>query len=178
MHSYEDRLRAVKLYIKLDKRIAATLTQLGYPTKNTLKTWYREYEQRQDVSTGYVRSRLKYSVEQKQSAANHYLDHDRCSAGTVKALGYPCLGTLSKWIDELSPDTKKRLVSKGIRTTHTDAFKNAAVIDLCMRPTSAQASANKLGVDRTTLYNWKNKLLGPEAPAFMKHQNDLQSLPD
>ena len=36
-----------------------------------------------------------------------------------------------------------------------------------MRPTSAQVSANKLGVDRTTLYNWKNKLLGPEAPASM-----------
>jgi len=39
MYSYEDRIRAVKLYIKLDKRIAATLTQLGYPTKNALKTW-------------------------------------------------------------------------------------------------------------------------------------------
>ena len=43
MYSYEDRIRAVKLYIKLDKRIAATLTQLGYPTKNALKTWCREY---------------------------------------------------------------------------------------------------------------------------------------
>ncbi len=38
MYSYEDRIRAVKLYIKLDKRIAATLIQLGYPTKNASKT--------------------------------------------------------------------------------------------------------------------------------------------
>ena len=45
MYSYEDRSRAVELYIKLDKRIAATLKPLGYPTKNALKTWYREYEQ-------------------------------------------------------------------------------------------------------------------------------------
>jgi len=36
MYSYEDRIRAVKLYNKLDKRIAATIIQLGYPTKNTL----------------------------------------------------------------------------------------------------------------------------------------------
>jgi hypothetical protein len=36
MYSYEDRIRAVKLYIKLDKRIAATIIQLGYPTKNAL----------------------------------------------------------------------------------------------------------------------------------------------
>ena len=34
MFSYEDRLRAVQLYIKLDKRIGLTIRQLGYPTKN------------------------------------------------------------------------------------------------------------------------------------------------
>ena len=32
MHSYEDRIRAVKLYIKLGKRAGATIRQLGYPT--------------------------------------------------------------------------------------------------------------------------------------------------
>jgi transposase InsO family protein/transposase-like protein len=178
MYSYEDRIRAVKLYIKLDKRIAATIVQLGYPTKNTLKTWYQEYEQRQDVSMGYARSRLKYSAKQKQFAVDQYLDHGRCITGTIKALGYPCWDTLTSWIGELAPETRKRLVSKGIRAVHSEAFKNAAVIDLCMRPISAQASANKLGVDRTTLYNWKNKLLGPEAPASMKNQDDLQPLPD
>jgi putative transposase len=36
MYSYEDRIRAVRLYIKLGKRIGATLRQLGYPTKNAL----------------------------------------------------------------------------------------------------------------------------------------------
>ena len=30
MFSYEDRLRAVRLYIKLDKRIGLTIRQLGY----------------------------------------------------------------------------------------------------------------------------------------------------
>lgn len=34
MYSYEDRLRAVRLYIKLGKRIGLTIRQLGYPTKN------------------------------------------------------------------------------------------------------------------------------------------------
>ena len=172
MYSCEERVRAVKLYIKLDKRISATIIQLGYPTKNALKTWYREYEQRQDVSTGYVRSRQKYSEAQKRLAVDHYLDHDRCIAGTIRALGYPSRGLLTSWIGELSPETKKRVVSKGHRAVRSEVFKNAAVIALCMRQTSAQASANKLGVDRTTLYNWKNKLLGPEAPASMTHKND------
>ena len=45
MYSYEDGIRAVKLYIKLGKRTSATIRQLGYPTKNALKSWHREYEQ-------------------------------------------------------------------------------------------------------------------------------------
>lgn len=45
MFSYEDRLRAVQLYVKLGKRIGLTIRQLGFPTKNTLKQWYQEYEQ-------------------------------------------------------------------------------------------------------------------------------------
>lgn len=36
MYSYEDRMRAVALYIKLGKRSKATIRQLGYPSKNGL----------------------------------------------------------------------------------------------------------------------------------------------
>jgi transposase-like protein len=43
MYSSEDRIRAVELYIKLGKRVAATIRQLGYPTKNALKGWHWEY---------------------------------------------------------------------------------------------------------------------------------------
>lgn len=42
MYSYEDRIRAVKLYVKLVKHTGATIRQLGYPTKNSLKSWYEE----------------------------------------------------------------------------------------------------------------------------------------
>ncbi len=45
MYSYVDRLRAVELYLKCGKRVKATIRQLGYPTKNALRSWYREYEQ-------------------------------------------------------------------------------------------------------------------------------------
>ena len=57
MYSYEDRIRAVELYIKLGKRVRAIIRQLGYPTKNALKGWYREYERRLDLPRGYARSR-------------------------------------------------------------------------------------------------------------------------
>jgi putative transposase len=45
MYSYEDRIRAVELYIKLGKRVRPAIRQLGYPTKNSLKGWYNEYRQ-------------------------------------------------------------------------------------------------------------------------------------
>lgn len=36
MYSYEERIKAVKLYIKYDLSIADTLRELGYPRRNTL----------------------------------------------------------------------------------------------------------------------------------------------
>jgi putative transposase len=72
MYSHEDRLRAVRLYIKLGKRVAVTIRQLGYPTKNALKSWLREYEQSLELPTGYVR-RPKFLQVQKERAVEHYL---------------------------------------------------------------------------------------------------------
>ena len=88
MYSYEDRMRAVQLYIKLDKRVAATIRQLGYPTKNSLKGWLREYEQNRDLKPVLVRA-PKFTEEQKARAVEHYLKHGRCVAFTIKVLGYP-----------------------------------------------------------------------------------------
>jgi hypothetical protein len=66
MYSCEDRLRAVQLYIKLGKRVGLTIRQLGYPTKNALESWSREYEQRLDLPAGYIRwsneARIKISL--------------------------------------------------------------------------------------------------------------------
>jgi transposase InsO family protein/transposase-like protein len=178
MYSYEDRIRAVKLYIKLGKRTRPTIRQLGYPTKNALKSWHREYEHSRDLQVGYVRSRQKYSDEQKQAAVEHYLDNDRCIASTMKALGYPCRGTLTVWIDELHPQVRQRIVGRAPNVQHPLELKNAAVIELCTRKTSAQEIAQKLAVCRPTLYNWKNQLLGREAPASMTHHNHPPSAPD
>ncbi|WOC16170.1 hypothetical protein MP213Fo_16430 [Pseudochrobactrum sp. MP213Fo] len=52
MYTYEERMRAVELYIMLGKRVRATIRELGYPTKNTLMGWYREYERSQVLPRG------------------------------------------------------------------------------------------------------------------------------
>lgn len=57
-------------------------------------------------------------------------------------------------------------------------MKQAGVIELSTRRETAQAVAEKLGVCRPTLYNWKNQLLGREAPASMKHSNNSPPVPE
>ena len=169
MYSYEDRIRAVELYIKLGKRTSPTIRQLGYPTKNALKGWYREYQQRLDLPLGYARREPKFSQGQKAAAIEHYLTHDRCIAATMRALGYPGRGTLTKWVREAFPEARMALVGSVGQRRYPDSLKHAGVMELCTRQESAQAVADRLGVCRPTLYNWKNQLLGREAPASMKH---------
>ncbi len=107
MHSYEDRFRAVQLYIKLDKRVGLTIRQLGYPTKNALKSWYREYERRLDLPAGYV-CPPRCSQAHKARVVGQYLEHSRCIAEPIKALGYPSRSLLSAWLQELDPQSRTR----------------------------------------------------------------------
>jgi transposase InsO family protein/transposase-like protein len=169
MFSYEDRLRAVRLYIKLGKRLGLTIRQLGYPTKNALKTWYREYEQRLDLPAGYVRP-PRYSQAHKERAVEHHRDHGRCIAATIRALGYPSSSLLSAWIQELNQQARARVVGRSQELT--PEAKQCAVIALCMRPASAQAVADDVGVSRGSLYKWKNQLLDHEVTVPMKRQQD------
>jgi transposase-like protein len=50
MYSYEDRIKAVKMYLKFGKRLTATVRQLGYPTTKSLERWYHMYERCLDSS--------------------------------------------------------------------------------------------------------------------------------
>ena len=179
MYSYEDRIRAVELYIKLGKRVAATIRQLGFPTKNALKGWCQEYERQRDLPKSYSPRKPKYSQGQKEEAVRHYLDHGCCIAFTVKVLGYPGRQSLAAWIGELHPERRVRVVGRSEQAApRPDALKHAAVLALCTRDGGANALAQKFGVSRPTLYNWKNQLLGPEVPASMKRHRDLPAPPE
>ena len=174
MYSYEERLKAVKLYIKLGRRCKATIRQLGYPTKNSLLAWHDELEKTGDFKSTYVRAKSKYSVEQRDTAIEHYLNHGRCFAFTIKALGYPGQAKLREWVFEQFPEFKQHVVGKRGGRPATLASKRASVYELCTRDGSAQEVAQKLDVNRTTLYNWKNQLLGREAQASMKRDKRPQ----
>ena len=141
MYSYDDRIRAVELYIKLGKRVRPTIRQLGYPTKNSLKGWYREYQQRLDLPVRYAGRAPKFSQAQKKEAVEHYLTHDRCIAATMRALGYPCRGTLTVWVCEAVAESLKAVVGSVGQRRYLETLKQAGVLELCTRQESAQAVA-------------------------------------
>lgn len=125
------------------------------------------------MSASYVRAKTRYSDEQKQVAVEHYLSHGRCLTWTRKALGYPCRQLLSAWIDEYDPDARRRVVGRIVTAPpRSERQKRAAVIDMCSRRESAREVAQKVGVSRQTLYDWKDQQLGREVPASMpRHRN-------
>ena len=178
MYSYEDRMRAVTLYIKLGKRPKANIRQLGYPSKNTLKSWYLGYQHHLDLRLGFAPRPPKFTQAQKEVAVEHYRTHGRWVSATMRALGYPGHATLTAWVREAFPEISKAVTGRTGRPRYPETLKKTGVVGLYNRQESAQSLAEKLGVCRPTLYNWKNQLLGPEAPAIMKRKNNSPPVPE
>lgn len=99
MYSYEDRMKAVELYIQYNLQAEKTACALGYGTARNIQRWYKEYKE-----TGVLHKKItrekKYSEQQKEAALNYYLEHGQNITKTAKTLGYPHRDTLSEWIDE------------------------------------------------------------------------------
>ncbi len=175
MYSYEDRLRAVELYLKLGKRVRLTIRQLGYPTKNALKGWYRAYERDAAMPAGYAR-RPRYSQAQRDLAVEHYKAHGRCLAATIRAMGYPSRPLLSAWVQGKGSAARVRV--DGRSPEASPETKQSAVIAMCMRKGSARLVADEVGVSRPTLYKLRHQLLGHDTTAPMPRRQDSPPNPD
>ncbi|HBL49926.1 MAG TPA: IS3 family transposase [Firmicutes bacterium] len=176
MYSREDRMKAIELYIKYDKSIAAVVQELGYPSRGLLPRWYKAYLKEQETGVLWERySRCpKFSPGQKIAAVEHYLEHGRNLSRTVKSLGYPSKEALRLWCDELAPKSRKKRVG-GLQ--YSQEQKKEAVIALCTRTGNAKEIAREYGVTREALYNWKNDLLSKENSITMPEAED-KPLPD
>lgn len=169
MYSREDRIKAVELWLKYDKSEAPVIRELGYPSNKMLAKWHRDLQKEKE--TGIIHDRYQragmYTAEQKQAAVRHYLEHGKCLARTIRALGYPCQELLSRWCAELAPHQRKR---SAVAVQFTHEQKKDAVIDLCSRQGSAQEIAKKYGATRAVLYKWKDDLLGKESAMDKAHK--------
>lgn len=161
MYSYEDRIKAVKLYIKYDLSAADTVRELGYPGRKMLARWYKEYQKTGGLHERYIKQ-PKYTADQMKAAVNYYLEHGRSISRTVRAVEYPTRELLSEWIDELAPGERKARIRCGAVVKFSQEQKKDAVLELCTREGSAIAVADRLGASRISLYKWKKDLLGED----------------
>lgn len=176
MYSREERKRAVDLWLKYDKSSTTVSKELGYPCPKLLKSWYQDFIKEEETGIIHDRRRRarKYTDEQKNTAVQHYLNHGRCLARTVRALGYPCKELLSEWCKVFSPERRKQ--SKGT-VQFSQEQKKEAVISLCCRNGRAKDVADSYGATRASLYKWKNDLLGKEI-TMAQAEKKSQDLPD
>lgn len=162
MYSRADRIRAVELWLKYDKSESSVINELGYPSHKMLAKWHRDLLQEEETGVRQD-ERLRsgaYTAMQKLTAVNHYFEHGRCMARTIRALGYPCQELLARWCDELAPNKRKRSLNA---VQFSQEQKQDAVIALCSRHESAKEVAEAIGTNRVSLYNWKRQLLGEGA---------------
>ena len=92
-------MKAVSLYIESKFSENQVIKSLGYPSLNTLRSWYREY-----VTVGSLhtvsRCQPHYSTVQKEAAVSYFADHHTSFVQTCRAMGYPSRNLLRTWVQE------------------------------------------------------------------------------
>ena len=98
--------RAVGLYIRYECCAADAIHELGYPSKEALRMWYRERleEERAGVPSRRGERQRRYSEEQKCAAVDHYLECGRRLSRTMRMLGYPESKALLTWRENAGKD--------------------------------------------------------------------------
>lgn len=167
MYSYDERMKAVQLYIQYDLSLADTVRALGYPDKSQLKAWYKEFIKQGDLHQQFLKP-MNYSEVDRQAAVDYFLQHGRSITRTIRKLGYPSRPTLRSWIKELAPQLVEHTVTRQAVVKFSSEQKQEAVIELCARETAAAVVARRIGTTRSNLYVWKNAVLGKEYRIKMK----------
>ena len=156
-YSREQRDRAVDLYVKYEHSAADVIRELGYPSKEALRMWYRERlgEERTGVPSKRGERYRRYSDEQKRAAVDHYLEYGRRLSRTMRLLGYPkSRELLMAWIDELAPGQRK--LRHG---PVPEELKRKAVVAVASGRLKSREAAEELGVEASVVRNWKRQML-------------------
>ena len=108
MFSTEQRRIAIETFIRFDHGYADTIAELGYPTRHSLRAWYKDYLEHGEVRPPKRRREPKFTLEMRQAAVDYYLAHGKGLAGTMRGMGCPAgREHLCDRIDELAPGQGK-----------------------------------------------------------------------
>ena len=98
MYTYEQRMRAVTMYLSGRYSCATIIKELGYPScRQSILNWCEEFCQEGNLHQNYERE-AKYQVKEKIAAINYYYEHGGSITRTVRELGYPSRRILRAWL--------------------------------------------------------------------------------
>ncbi len=89
MFSTEQRRIAIEAFIRFDHSHADTIAEPGYPTRHSLRAWYKDYLEHGEVRPPKRRREPKFTLEMRQAAVDYCLAHGKSLAGTLRRMGYP-----------------------------------------------------------------------------------------
>lgn len=108
MYSTEQRKLSIETYIKFDLSAADTIAELGYPTRHSLRAWYKDYLEHGEVRPPKRQRKPKFTLEMRRAAMDCQLAHGRSLARTMRRMGHSAgREYLCDWIDELAPGQRK-----------------------------------------------------------------------
>lgn len=183
MYSFEQRKQAIELYIKYGLMAAPVIRELGYPNRHTLHYWYKEFKSsgfiKERYANGKCRKKSHYSDEQKRKAVDTYISCGKNLNLAIRMLGYPkCHETLSIWVSIYKPKEKRICTAETVHIEYPQEVKETAVFDFISGESTPEEVATRHGVSRSTLYFWKNQLLGEDYEVSRNQftQDDVDSL--
>ena len=161
MYSTGQRKLAIETYIKFDLSAADTVAELGYPTRHSLRTWYKDYLEHGEVRPPKRQREPKFTLEMRQAAVDYYLAHGKSLARTMRKMGYPASRErLCDWIDEFAPGQRKYRGPNPKADPIPLEEKIQAVAELESRSGTAAEVAAGHGVSRGAPYAWRRGMMG------------------
>ena len=161
MFSIEQRRISIETFIRFDHSHADTIAEPGYPTRHSLRAWYKDYLEHGEVRPPKRQREPKFTLEMRQAAVDYYLAHGKSLARTMRRMGYPASREyLCGWIDELAPGQRKYRGPNPKRDPVPVEKKVQVVAELEARTGPAAQIAERHGVSRTAPYIWRREIMG------------------
>lgn len=175
MYSQEERIKAVQLYIESGNCEGEVIRVLGYPSPNTLRSWYKEY-----LCTGALHAasapKPRYTEQQKAVAVAYFKDNKTTLTQACRALGYPTRYVLRRWILEINPELLKKdakhCATSSSSVKYSQEQKLAAVEAMLVDGIPDYKVAAQYRVCKATIYKWRHQLLGKDGIAPMVKKPD------
>ena len=88
-YSKEQRRRAAELYERYEHSAADVIRELGYPSKEALRMWHRDWleERRTGIPSSRGEHYSRYTDGQRRAAVEHCLTHGRRLSRTIRQNG-------------------------------------------------------------------------------------------